>query len=94
MLECACVLYLCTRSLSLVLPQKRQAKITAHYVRDTLWTGLGPQSFRKSDNSNCQKTVRTSCPTLCGGRTLAPKRLLQRLGPKLMKTTTTICEMR
>ena len=47
-----------------VLPQKRQAKITAHYVRDTLWTGPGPRSFRKSDNSNCQKTVRTSCPTL------------------------------
>ena len=47
-----------------VLPQKRQAKITAHYVRDTPWTGPGPRSFRKSDNSNCQKTVRTSCPTL------------------------------
>ena len=27
-------------------------------------TGPGPRSFRKSDNSNCQKTVRTSCPTL------------------------------
>ena len=48
-------------------------------------TGPGPRSFRKSDNSNCQKTVRTSCPTLCGGRTLAPERLLQRLGPKPMK---------
>ena len=76
-----------------VLPQKRQAKITTHYityvilrglgwalgpsakatskdyralhyVRDTPWTGPGPRSFRKSDNSNCQKTVRTSCPTL------------------------------
>ena len=35
-----------------------------HYVRDTPWTGPGPRSFRKSDNSNCQKTVRTSCPTL------------------------------
>ena len=123
-----------------VLPQKRQAKITAHYVRDTPWTGrgprsfrksdkqilpcityvilrglgralgpsakatskdycalrtwyytpwtgLGPQSFRKSDNSNCQKTVRTSCPTLRGGRTLAPERLLRRLGPKPMKAT-------
>ena len=60
-----------------VLPQKRQAKITAHYVCDTLWTGLGPQSFRKSDNSNCQKTMRTSCPTLHGGRTsdaAAPER--------------------
>ena len=68
-----------------VLPQKRQAKITAHYVRDTPWTGLGPRSFRKSDNSNCQNTVRTSCPTLRGGRALAPERLLQRLGPKPMK---------
>ena len=53
--------------------------------RDTPWTGLGPRSFRKSDNSNCQKTVRTSCPTLRGGRTLAPERLLRRLGPKPMK---------
>ena len=25
-----------------VLPQKRQAKITAHYVRDTPWTGPAP----------------------------------------------------
>ena len=32
-----------------VLPQKRQANITAHYVRDTPWTGPGPRSFRKSD---------------------------------------------
>ena len=70
-----------------VLPQKRQANITAHYVRDTPWTGPGPRSFRKSDNSNCQKTVRTSCPTLRGGRTLAPERLLRRLGPKPMKAT-------
>ena len=53
----------------------------------TPWTGLGPRSFRKSDNSNCQKTVRTSCPTLRGGRTLALERLLRRLGPKPMKAT-------
>ncbi len=26
-----------------VLPQKRQAKITAHYVRDTPWTGRAPR---------------------------------------------------
>ena len=58
----------------LVLPQKRQAKIIAHYVRDTPWTGLGPRSFRKSDNSNCQNTVRTSCPTLCEERALALER--------------------
>ena len=72
---------------TVILPQKRQANITAHYVRDTQWTGLGPRSFRKSDNNNCQKTVRTSCPTLRGGRTLAPERLLRRLGPKPMKAT-------
>ena len=64
-----------------------KAKTNEHYVRDTPWTGPGPRSTRKSDNSNCQKTARASCPTLRGGLALAPERLLRRLGPKPPRST-------